>query len=134
MAILDEISVSSSSREQMIDVTGKVAGVLAASGVSDGLCHVYCPHTTGAVAINENADPAVVSDTLSKLQSMVPRDEGYRHAEGNSDAHVKSNLVGTSRTIPIAGGKLVLGTWQSIFFCEFDGPRTRRLVVQIIEG
>jgi len=134
MAHLETISVQTHAREAMLDVTPQVAEVVAASGLRDGLCHVFCPHTTGAVAINENADPAVVSDTLSKLQQLVPRDDGYRHGEGNSDAHIKSNLVGTSRTVPVADGRLVLGSWQSVFFCEFDGPRTRRLVVQVLGG
>jgi len=134
MAYFKEISVKTDAREQMLDVTDRVGEVLAAAGVDEGVCHVYCPHTTGAVAINENADPAVVSDTLSKLKRMVPHEEGYRHAEGNSDAHIKSNLVGTSRSVPVHEGRLVLGTWQSIFFCEFDGPRRRRLVVQVLGG
>jgi len=134
MAFLEEIQVRTGNRQEMVDVTRSVARVLADSGVKQGLCLVFCPHTTGAVAINENADPAVVSDTLMKLNKLVPHEEGYRHAEGNSDAHIKSNLVGTSRTVPVHDGELVLGTWQSIFFCEFDGPRSRRLVVQILEG
>ena len=128
----EELSVSTSDRQEMVDVTREVARVVRDSGIRDGLCLVYCPHTTAAVAVNENADPAVVSDTLAKLEELVPRSGRYRHAEGNSDAHIKSNLVGTSRTVPVREGRLLLGTWQSVFFCEFDGPRRRRLLVQVM--
>ncbi|NOZ87410.1 MAG: YjbQ family protein [Deltaproteobacteria bacterium] len=131
MIFLKEIKVETTMRQEMMDVTSRVSDVLAESGIKQGSCLVYCPHTTAAIAINENADPAVVLDTLAKLDELIPRVDSYRHAEGNSDAHIKSNLLGTSRLVPVQGARLLLGTWQSIFFCDFDGPRRRRFIVQI---
>jgi secondary thiamine-phosphate synthase enzyme len=119
-------------RDEMIDITSQVAAAVKRSGVSSGTATVYVPHTTAGVTINENADPAVVHDILAALDAAVPWRQGfYRHAEGNSAAHVKSSLVGCSRSIPFADGRLTLGTWQAVFFCEFDGPRTRRCIVTV---
>ena len=122
-------SLNSSSRSQMIDITVKVQEQLEAERARDGVCTVYVPHTTAGVTINEGADPSVCADILEVLGRMVPRDAGYRHTEGNSDSHVKSSLIGTSATLIVEKGRLVLGTWQRIFFCEFDGPRARRVRV-----
>ena len=117
--------------EGFIDITGLVAAAVEAAAVRQGLCQVYVPHTTAAVTINENADPDVVRDMLAALAEMVPR-LPYRHGEGNSPAHVKSSLLGCSVTVPIVEGRLRLGTWQGIYFCEFDGPRRRKFVVNIV--
>jgi len=126
------IAIRTTARCQMIDITGEIEGRLRKSGLSEGIITVYCPHTTAAVTINENADPDVVHDILLTLEQLVPhRRAGYRHTEGNSDAHVKSSLVGCSAQIPFSDGKLSLGTWQAVFFCEFDGPRNRTLQIQI---
>ena len=114
-----------------IDITGQVRKIVAAGNVQNGLCQIFVPHTTAGVTINENADPAVVTDMLAALGKMVP-DLPYRHTEGNSPAHVKSSLVGCSITVPISEGRLCLGTWQGIYFCEFDGPRTRKVWVQLV--
>ena len=125
-------SLSSRQRCEMIDITGDVAAVLKRFGITAGTVRVYCPHTTAAITINENADPSVVHDMLMTLEELFPRDRpGYRHMEGNSDAHVKSSLTGCSEQVPIINGKMTLGTWQGIYFCEFDGPRTRRVSVHI---
>lgn len=125
-------SVSTQRRCQMLDITGKVQSAVRDSGVKSGYAIVYCPHTTAAITINENADPSVVHDILLTLEELVPeRRSGYRHSEGNSDAHVKSSLIGCSEHILINDGSLNLGTWQGIFFCEFDGPRSRKVLVHI---
>jgi len=130
--IQQQFSISTKSRSQMIDITSQVSSIVERSGISDGDAIVYCPHTTAAIAINENADPSVPHDILLTLDELVPRHRaGYRHTEGNSDAHCKSTLVGCSRQILIKDKSLDLGTWQGIFFCEFDGPRSRRVIVQV---
>ena len=133
MQIVNEVfGVSSKSRCEMIDITSRVAGIIRQSGISTGEATVYCPHTTAAITINENADPSVVHDVLLTLQELIPqRRAAYRHAEGNSDAHTKSSLIGPSEQILIRDGQAVLGTWQGIYFCEFDGPRSRTVVVQV---
>jgi secondary thiamine-phosphate synthase enzyme len=116
----------------MIDITAQVADVVRSSGITTGSCTVFCNHTTGAVTINENADPDVVHNILMTLEELFPKNrKGYRHDEGNSDSHVKSSLVGASEQILIDNGQLHLGTWQGIYFCEFDGPRNRTVTVQI---
>jgi secondary thiamine-phosphate synthase enzyme len=116
----------------MIDITGRVAAVVRESGIKQGTCHVFVPHTTAAVTINENADPDVPRDILAALDRIVPLSEGYRHAEGNSAAHIKASLFGASLNVLIDDGALLLGTWQSLFLCEFDGPRTRNVLVKVI--
>ena len=132
--VQEEISIRTDKRNDLIDITDKVATLVGHSGVIDGLVTVFCPHTTGAITINENADPDVIYDLMMTFNELLPKDRpGYRHIEGNSDAHCKSSLVGVSEMIPIEKGRLVLGTWQSIFFCEFDGPRNRRLHVHLFD-
>ena len=125
--------VRTSQHEQLIDITDQVARVLHEAGAKAGLVNVFVPHTTAGVTINENADPDVVHDVLAALDRAVPpRQEFYQHGEGNSAAHVKSSLVGCSLVVPVRDGKLVLGTWQGIYFCEFDGPRTRHVTVSVM--
>ena len=126
------IEIESKQTHEMIEVTDRVQQVITASGVSDGIVHLFTPHTTAAVTINENADPDVVHDMLTIMNRLVPVEGGYRHAEGNSAAHVKSSLFGCSETIPLENGRLVLGTWQGLYFCEFDGPRRRQLQLRIV--
>lgn len=127
-----ELSVSTRSRTTIADITGLVRDVVKKSGIESGVCHVYVPHTTAAVTINENADPSVKSDILKELEKMVPFEDDYAHQEGNSAAHIKSSLVGASETVLVENGELQLGTWQGICFCEFDGPRRRRVLVKIV--
>ncbi len=129
-----EIGIRSSRRIEMIDITSKVREVVRKSGVKEGICVLYVPHTTAAVTINENADPSVRVDIENTLSKLVPYGAGYAHLEGNADAHIKSTMVGPSESLIIRNGDILLGTWQGIFFCEFDGPRSRRLYVKIIEG
>ncbi len=125
--------VKTRERSEVVDITPQVAAAVRGSGVKEGICVVYVPHTTAAVTINENADPDVKHDMLKKLSALAPKEESYyRHGEGNSDSHVKTALVGPSVTLIIDGGKLVLGTWQGVYFCEFDGPRTRTFHVKIV--
>jgi len=133
MTIINEtLAVSTRRRCEMVDITRKVADIVVASGISDGEVVVYCPHTTAAITINENADPDVIHDILMTLEELLPQARaGYRHNEGNSDAHVKSSLLGASETVLVQGGRPMLGTWQGIFFCEFDGPRSRKVAVQV---
>jgi secondary thiamine-phosphate synthase enzyme len=128
------IEVSSRQRVELIDVTAEVRRAIRASGVASGLALVFTPHTTAAVTINENADPDVVRDLVAELNQLVPFDGHYRHAEGNSAAHIKSSLIGASETLIVEGGEPVLGTWQGVYFCEFDGPRRRQLHVKVIPG
>ncbi len=127
------LSVKTSSRTELIDITSNIAKLVKDSGVTEGLCMLYVPHTTGAVTINESADPSVRGDILMVLNQIIPWKADYKHMEGNSPAHVKSTLVGASELVAVENGALVLGTWQGIFFCEFDGPRTRKVHVRIIE-
>ncbi len=130
--VTEQFGVRSRSREQMIDITGEVNSLIGQSGIREGVVLVYCPHTTAGITINENADPDVVSDILMMLSKLVPSNmSGYRHSEGNSDAHIKSSIVGCSEQLLVKGGSLELGTWQGVYFCEFDGPRSRRVFVQI---
>ena len=130
--IQEDFRISTKIRNQMIDITSQVHSLVGKSGVTDGQATVYCPHTTAAITINENADPSVPHDMLLTLEELMPqRRSGYRHSEGNSDAHCKSSLVGCSEQVLIKNKSLDLGTWQGIFFCEFDGPRSRKVIVQI---
>jgi len=126
-----DFELSTRERCELVDVTGRVQEQVRASGLSSGLVTVFCPHTTAAITINENADPDVRTDVLMALERAVPN-QGFRHAEGNSDAHTKASLVGPSVTVIVEAGKLQLGTWQSVFFCEFDGPRRRKVWVQTL--
>ena len=125
------LNVKTSSQTEMVDVTSQVLKELSKSGVEEGRLTLYVPHTTAAITINEGADPAVKADILMVLNQIVPWKANYQHMEGNSPAHVKATLVGSGETVIISGGRLLLGTWQRIFFCEFDGPRNRKLHLQI---
>jgi len=129
--MLKTLSVQTSSQTEMVDVTGQLQKELSKSGVEEGRLTLYVPHTTAGITINEGADPAVKADILMVLNQMVPWKANYKHMEGNSPAHVKASLMGSAETVIISGGRLVLGTWQRIFFCEFDGPRNRKLHLQI---
>ena len=126
---MKKFTVRTNARCEMIDITDKIETLVRESGLRDGICHVFVPHTTAAVTINENADPDVPRDILDSLDRVVPLSNRYRHAEGNAAAHVKASLLGASQTVFVENGRLVLGTWQSLFFCEFDGPRTREVLV-----
>jgi len=115
----------------MIDVTSQVAGIVRSAGISEGICTVFCPHTTAGLTINEHADPDVANDVIGRLNKLAPFGENYAHIEGNADAHIKATLVGNSVQVLVEKGVLCLGTWQGIFFCEFDGPRNRRVWIQV---
>ena len=125
------LKISTQRREEMVDVTEQVRGLVADAGVDAGLCLVFSPHTTCAVTVNEGWDPDVQADALRHLGSLVPRDGGYAHSEGNSDSHIKTIAVGPSVLLPVDGGQLRLGRWQAVFLCEFDGPRQRELWVEV---
>jgi secondary thiamine-phosphate synthase enzyme len=129
---MQTLHVKTERRTQLVDVTAQVQKAVAASGVGTGICYLYVPHTTAAITINECADPDVARDVEGALDRLIPKTGPYRHSEGNSDSHVKSVLVGTSQIIHVEGGKLMLGRWQGVFFCEFDGPRERRLRVKVV--
>jgi len=129
-----ELNINTKKRNELVDITNKIESVVKEAKVKEGICIVYCPHTTAAITINEGADPDVKEDILEQLSKMVPEEGSYKHSEGNSDAHIKSSLVGASETIIIKEGKLMLGRWQSIYFAEFDGPRKREVIVKIISG
>ncbi len=129
---MNSFEVSTRNRTEMIDITSRVQKAVRESGVDEGLCHVYVPHTTAGVTINENADPSVTRDMLMELNKKIPFDDGYAHMEGNSAAHIKASLMGSSSTVPVTGGTLQLGTWQGIYFCEFDGARRRRVLVTVM--
>jgi secondary thiamine-phosphate synthase enzyme len=131
---MQRFGVKSTRREEMIDITSQVQEAVTATGVSTGVVVLHVPHTTAAVTVNENADPSVQSDMLSHLGRLIPQDAGFRHAEGNSDAHLKASLVGSSETLLVSNGNLALGTWQGVYFCEFDGPRQRDVHVQILSA
>jgi len=129
---MNQFTVRTGSRFEMIDITGEISAILKKSGMREGVCHLFVPHTTAAVTINENADPDVPKDILAELDKIVPLHDAYRHMEGNSAAHIKASLFGASETLLVEGGSLILGTWQSVFFCEFDGPRTRKVLVECV--
>ncbi|WP_027369077.1 secondary thiamine-phosphate synthase enzyme YjbQ [Desulfocurvibacter africanus] len=124
---METLQIRTRNREEMLDITGEVRSLILANRWSSGLLLLYCPHTTGAVTVNEGADPDVVRDIIVNLRKIVPHQGDYRHSEGNSDAHIKSSLFGCSQTLIIEGGQVQLGTWQKVYFCEFDGPRSRTL-------
>ena len=129
--MFQSFSVSTRSRSELVDITRKVQDVVSTSNLQNGLCLVYIPHTTAGVTINENADPDVKSDIITTLEKTIPWSNNYHHFEGNSAAHIKASMMGFSVTLPVENGKLVLGTWQCIYFCEFDGPRTRNVIVTV---
>ncbi len=126
------LNVKTDMQTQLIDITGQVQKVVSESGVKDGICVIFIPHTTAAVTINENADEDVKTDILKEINKVIPFNDGYRHMEGNSAAHIKASLFGFSDQIIIQNGKLLLGTWQGVYFCEFDGPRNRKAYIKII--
>jgi secondary thiamine-phosphate synthase enzyme len=132
--MLETLSVHTNHRTELLDLTTQVQEVVKKSGVNEGLCHVFVPHTTAAVTINESADPAVKADILMVLNKIISEKEPYRHMEGNSPAHVEASIIGPHLTVLVSQGRLVLGTWQGVFFCEFDGPRSRRLHVKVVGG
>ena len=127
------ISISTTSRVEFLDITSKIEDIVEESGIRDGICYIFVPHTTAAVTINEGADPSVRRDIIAQLDKIVPLRGNYTHMEGNSPAHIKASLIGSSQIVFVQEGRISLGTWQSIYFCEFDGPRTRRLIVKITE-
>jgi secondary thiamine-phosphate synthase enzyme len=130
---MDTFQVQTRERNELVEITAHVRHALRRKGVRSGVCVVYCPHTTAAITVNENADPDVVHDMLAHLNRAVPQHQpDFRHGEGNSDSHIKASLVGPSVTLLIEGGDLILGRWQGVYFCEFDGPRTREVVVQVV--
>ena len=132
---MERIDIETTAHSQMLAVTERVQQAVDASGVREGVCHLYVPHTTAALTVNENADPTVVGDVLHAVDALVPWNyPAYRHAEGNSAAHVKAIFFGTSETLLVSQGRLLLGTWQGVFFCEFDGPRRRHFFVKVLEG
>ena len=130
--MLTKFNVKTSKHTQMLDITQQIQAVVNESGVTEGICTVFIPHTTAAVTINENADPDVVRDFTMEINKIVPWEDGYYHMEGNSAAHLKSSMIGFSEQIIIDKGQLILGTWQGIYFCEFDGPRSRTVIVKIM--
>jgi len=125
------INVKTDSRIEMVDITPSIQKEVLRSGIKEGVCIIYVPHTTAGITINEGADPSVCHDIVHKLSALVPSDAGYRHMEGNSDSHIKASLMGNSVSVIVEEGRLVLGTWQKIFFCEFDGPRSRKVLIRI---
>jgi secondary thiamine-phosphate synthase enzyme len=129
---MHSFNISTSSRSELVDITVQVQRIVSESKVTNGLCHVWVPHTTAGLTINENADPDVVRDLITGLDKIAPWNAGYAHGEGNSAAHIKSSLVGCAKTVIIRDGRLTLGTWQGLFFCEFDGPRKRQVWLKIV--
>lgn len=131
--MIKTLTVKTSSREEFIDITDEVEKAVKDTGVKNGVCFLYVPHTTAGITINEGADPSVKKDILNALKKIAPYAAGYLHMEGNADSHIKTTIVGSSVTVLIEEGNLILGQWQSIFFCEFDGPRTRKVYLKIIK-
>ena len=129
-----KVPVGTRAKVEFVNKDDLVKEVVRAEGVTEGVCYIYVPHTTAGITINENADPDVREDIINELNKIVPFDDNYRHIEGNAAAHIKACLVGFSQMVPVEGGTLVLGTWQSIYFCEFDGPRRRHIYVHVIRG
>ena len=132
--MLKEITIQTNAQTQILDITAQVQKVVSESGITEGLCCVFVPHTTAGVTINENADPSVKQDIVMELNKVIPFDDNYSHSEGNSAAHIKASIIGSSVNIPLKNNNLLLGIWQGICFCEFDGPRTRKFYVKIIEN
>jgi secondary thiamine-phosphate synthase enzyme len=129
---INTININTSKRIEMIDITPNILQLIKEQKISGGICSIFVPHTTAAVTINENADPTVVKDMLNTLNKLIPHQNNYLHSEGNSDAHIKASLIGASEVIFIQNGKLMLGTWQGVFFCEFDGPRSRKVWIKFL--
>jgi secondary thiamine-phosphate synthase enzyme len=131
--MIRQLRVQTKSRTELLDITQSVQRLVAESGVRSGICYIYVPHTTSAVTINENSDPNVGRDMLKELNKVIPFEDNYGHTEGNSAAHIKSSIIGVSKAVIVEEGRLQLGTWQAVFFCEFDGPRERRIMVKVIK-
>lgn len=132
--MIKNVNIRTKSRTEFVDITAEIQEIVSEAGIKSGICNIYVPHTTAGITINEGADPSVVRDIQKTLSRLVPQDGNYSHVEGNSDAHIKTSLLGSSRALIVEEGKLQLGTWQAIFFCEFDGPRHRRVIVKIMGG
>lgn len=130
---MEKINLSTAKRIDLVDITGQVQEIVSKSKIKEGACVVFCPHTTAGLTINENADPAVKNDIINALNRLIPQDAGYAHSEGNADSHLKSSLFGPDLTVLIEGGSLCLGTWQALYFCESDGPRSREVWVKVIK-
>lgn len=130
--MIKNINIKTKTRTEFVDITSDIQQLIDKAGVESGTCYVYVPHTTAGITVNEGADPSVVKDIQTILSKLIPHNFNYLHMEGNSDAHIKATIVGISKSVLIDGGKLLLGTWQSIFFCEFDGPRHRKVLVKLI--
>jgi len=128
---MEQFPVKTTKHTQMVDITEEVRAIVKDSGVESGVCTVFTPHTTAAITINENADPDVVRDFTMEINKLVPWEDGYHHMEGNSAAHLKSSMIGASEQVLVENGDLVLGTWQDVYFCEYDGPRNRKVYVQV---
>jgi len=131
--MIRQLRVKTKSRTELVDITQGVQRLVAESGIRSGVCYVYVPHTTAAITVNENSDPNVGRDILKELNKIIPFDDDYGHTEGNSAAHVKSSIIGVSQSVLVEEGRLALGTWQALFFCEFDGPRDRRVMVKVMK-
>ena len=131
---MEKINIKTNSRIDLIDITERIQAIVSKNKIKDGVCFLFCPHTTAGLTINENADPSVRKDIINALSKLVPQNSGYSHTEGNADSHIKSSLFGQTLTIFIEAGQLALGTWQGIYFCEGDGPRSRQVWVKIIAG
>jgi len=132
--MLKEITIQTNTQTQILDITVQVQNAVGESGIAEGLCCVFIPHTTAGVTINENADPSVKQDIVMELNKVIPFDDNYSHLEGNSAAHIKASIIGSSVNVPVKNNNLLLGTWQGICFCEFDGPRRRKFYVKIVEN
>jgi len=131
--VLEKIKVNTPQRTRLVDITSEIQNIISKHKAKEGIVYIFCPHTTAALTINENADPSVQTDITDTLNKLIPHNSGYAHTEGNADAHIKAAIVGSSRTLFIKNNKIVLGTWQGIYLCEFDGPRTREVWVKIIK-
>ncbi|MBN2537681.1 YjbQ family protein [candidate division WOR-3 bacterium] len=131
---METLEIQTSTRSELVDITDGLREAVERSGVEDGVCVVFVPHTTAAVTVNEAHDPDVARDIVAALDRLAPPGPGYRHREGNADAHIKAVLVGSSVRVPVADGRLLLGRWQGVFFCEFDGPRRRKIEIRVIEN
>jgi secondary thiamine-phosphate synthase enzyme len=127
------LTLNTPSRTAMINITSKIQDIVSKSGIKSGICHIFVPHTTAGLTINENADPDVVDDILKEVNKIVPFEDGYKHIEGNSAAHIKASMFGFSQQVIVEEGKLMLGIWQGIYFCEFDGPRSRKVYVKVCQ-
>jgi len=132
--MLQELEVRTPSHACLVDITSLVGKVVATGGIREGICHIYVPHTTAGITVNENADPTVRSDILRELEKIVPWEDHYEHDEGNAAAHIKASLMGSSLSVFVEGGRLKLGTWQGVYLAEFDGPRTRQVWIKITAG